>query len=239
MIQIAVYLASYNGLKWIFENIDRAVYIGGGTGIADGLIINGQVVNFNLDSYLKKSWELILPSGKTVESALSPKFLIENYNMINPKNSVNTLNEIILEADNNNPYAIEIVEHAVIALHFLIENRLKYINEKTGKNCQKIIVGQRLGIALSLKNGRNSFMKNILSKIDVPFQYLMKENCCSWSRLEIIVLLRGKIPSSEPIINIGLVLPDDQIKEIKISCPNQSAFDLFINDSANESKKVN
>ena len=158
-------------LQWqngSLKNIDRAVYIGGGTGIADGLIINGQVVNFNLDSYLKKSWELILPSGKTVESALSPKFLIENYNMINPKNSVNTLNEIILEADNNNPYAIEIVEHAVIALHFLIENRLKYINEKTGKNCQKIIVGQRLGIALSLKNGRNSFMKNILSKIDVP-----------------------------------------------------------------------
>ena len=51
------------------------------------------------------------------------------------------------------------------------------------------------------------------------------------------MLLRGKIPSSEPIINIGLVLPDDQIKEIKISCSNQSAFDLFINDSANESKK--
>ena len=158
-------------LQWqngSFKNIDHAIYIGGGTGIADGLIINGQVVNFNLDSYLKKSWELILPSGKTVESSLSPKFLIENYNMINPKNSVETLNEIILEADNDNPYAIEIIEHAVIALHSLIENRLKYIKEKTGENCQKIVVGQRLGIALSLKNGKNSFMKNILSKIDVP-----------------------------------------------------------------------
>ncbi len=150
------------------KNVVHAIYIGGGTGIADGLIINGQVVNFNLDSNLKKSWELILPSGKTVESALSPKFIIENYNMINPKNPVNNLNEIILEADNNNPHAKEIVEDAVIALHFLIKNRLKYIKGKTGKNCQKIVIGQRLGIALSLKNGRNSFMKNILSKIDVP-----------------------------------------------------------------------
>ena len=51
------------------------------------------------------------------------------------------------------------------------------------------------------------------------------------------MLVRGKIPNSEPIINIGLVLPDDQIKEIKISCSNQSAFDLLINDSANETKK--
>jgi len=51
------------------------------------------------------------------------------------------------------------------------------------------------------------------------------------------VLVRGKIPNSEPIINIGLVLPDDQIKEIKISCSNQSAFDLLINDSTNETKK--
>ena len=158
-------------LQWqngSLKNIDYAIYIGGGTGIADGLIINGQVVNFNSDSYLKKSWELILPSGKTVESALSPKFLIENYNKINPKNPVDTLNKIILEADNDNPHAIKIVEHAGIALHFLIENRLKYIKEKTGKNCQKIVIGQRLGIALLLKNGKNSFMKNILSKIDIP-----------------------------------------------------------------------
>lgn len=150
------------------KNVDHAIYIGGGTGIADGLIINGQVVNFNLDSNLKKSWELTLPSGKTVESSLSPKFIIENYNMINPKCSVDTLNKVILEADNDNPHAIGILEDAVIALHFLIENRLKYIKEKTGKTCQKIVIGQRLGLALSLKNGRNSFMKNISSKIDTP-----------------------------------------------------------------------
>jgi len=151
------------------KNVDHAIYIGGGTGIADGLIINGQIVNFNLDSNLKKSWELTLPSGRTVETSLSPKFIIENYNMINPKYSVDTLNKVILEADNDNPHAIKILGDAVKALHFLIENRLKYIKEKTGKTCQRIVIGQRLGLALSLKNGRNSFMKKISSKIDNPF----------------------------------------------------------------------
>ena len=29
------------------------------------------------------------------------------------------------------------------------------------------------------------------------------------------MLVKGKIPNSEPIINIGLVLPDDQIKETR------------------------
>ena len=146
------------------KNASNAIYIGGGTGIADGIVINGNIVNFNSDSNLKKSWELILPSGKTVESSLSPKFLIKNYNSLNPKNHINTLDEIILQADNKNSYAIKIIDEAVKALHFLIDNRLKYINDKTGENCQKIVIGQRLGLSLSLKKGENSFMKTILSE---------------------------------------------------------------------------
>jgi len=44
------------------------------------------------------------------------------------------------------------------------------------------------------------------------------------------MLIRGKIPNAEPIINIGLVLPNDQIKNIKISSSKESAFDFYIND---------
>jgi len=48
--------------------------------------------------------------------------------------------------------------------------------------------------------------------------------------MEIIVLVRGKIPNTEPIINIGLVLPTDQIENIKISYSEQSSFDFYIDD---------
>ena len=41
-------------------NIKNAIYIGGGTGIADGIIMNGKILNFNDNSDLKRSWELSL-----------------------------------------------------------------------------------------------------------------------------------------------------------------------------------
>ena len=44
------------------------------------------------------------------------------------------------------------------------------------------------------------------------------------------LLVKGKIPSSEPIVNIGMVLPNDKLKKIKISFSNNSLFDFYFNE---------
>ena len=51
-----------------------------------------------------------------------------------------------------------------------LEIILKYIYKKTGQFCQKIVIGQRLAVALSSGGGKNIFMNKIHSVLsqDVP-----------------------------------------------------------------------
>jgi len=53
-------------------NVKNAIYIGGGTGIADGIIMNGKIINFNDNSDLKRSWEIGFN-----DSTMNLKFLLE------------------------------------------------------------------------------------------------------------------------------------------------------------------
>ena len=64
------------------NDIRNGVYIGGGTGIADGILLNGNVINLNNDTSPKKSWELILSQGASVESYLSPGGILRNQSKI-------------------------------------------------------------------------------------------------------------------------------------------------------------
>ena len=68
------------------QNIKNGIYIGGGTGIADGLICDNKLIDFNKVKILKRSWELKAPGGFSVESMLSPKGIISNYNKLRNSN---------------------------------------------------------------------------------------------------------------------------------------------------------
>ena len=57
------------------QDCKNAIYIGGGTGIADGIILDGKLIDFNRNEEAKRSWELQLPDG-SVESQLSPASMI-------------------------------------------------------------------------------------------------------------------------------------------------------------------
>ncbi|GIS39897.1 hypothetical protein Ct9H90mP12_0910 [bacterium] len=62
------------------QDAENCIYIGGGTGIADGIVINGEIIDFNVVHDVKRSWELLTQTGETVESCLSPAGMIERYN---------------------------------------------------------------------------------------------------------------------------------------------------------------
>ena len=53
------------------QNSENAIYIGGGTGIADGIILGNKIVDIRNSKKIKRSWELTMPTGKSVEYYLS------------------------------------------------------------------------------------------------------------------------------------------------------------------------
>ncbi|MFL2983068.1 MAG: hypothetical protein ACJZ12_01590 [Candidatus Neomarinimicrobiota bacterium] len=129
------------------QDVDNCVYIGGGTGIADGIILNGTLINLNDTRGVFKSWELKINSKETVESYLSPAGMIRKYNGKN-KSKVGSLVELSNKSTFN-----EIIDHAVDAFSLLIKNREKYF-EINKQKIQRIVIGQRLGQFLKISHPR-------------------------------------------------------------------------------------
>ena len=142
------------------QNCDNAVYIGGGTGIADGIILKGKMIDFNARNDVKRSWELKIPSGETIESCLSPKWMIHQWNL-SQREKVETLDQL-----SQNQNASAIFEKATEAFSFLIQNRTQFFKANHAK-VEKIVIGQRLGIFMA-----NSKLISLLeSNTDIPLDY--------------------------------------------------------------------
>jgi hypothetical protein len=141
------------------ENAENAIYIGGGTGIADGVILNGKLIDFNERDEIKRSWELIMENGKTVESCLSPKGMIDQWNLSH-SDKIERLDQLS-QKENANP----IFEKAAVAFSFLIQDRIRFFKTNHAK-VEKIVIGQRLGAFISSSdNILKSFFE---SKTDIP-----------------------------------------------------------------------
>ena len=142
------------------QNCNNAVYIGGGTGIADGIILKGKMIDFNERDDVKRSWELKIPSGQTIESCLSPKGMIHQWNL-SQREKVETLDQL-----SQNQNANTIFEKATEAFSFLIQNRTQFFKANHAK-IEKIVIGQRLGIFMA-----NSKLISLLeSNKDIPLDY--------------------------------------------------------------------
>lgn len=143
------------------QDCKNAVYIGGGTGIADGIILDGKLIDFNRTEEAKRSWELHLPDG-SVESQLSPAGMINRNNKLFGSN-INSLVELS-ESDG----CRAIFEKAIEALSFLIQDRIDffYINNSI---IEKIVIGQRLGAFLT--NDNQELGKMIKSSTDIPIDF--------------------------------------------------------------------
>ena len=124
----------------------NAIYVGGGTGIADGIILNNKIV----DKDIEKSWELIMPSGESVEQCLSLGGMLSQWNKEKEK-SIKAIISLFDQAISGNNFANSIIEKAEKAFAFLIERRMEFFQSHNSKP-EKIVIGQRLGNLLTEKN---------------------------------------------------------------------------------------
>jgi len=136
----------------------NAIYVGGGTGIADGIILNNKIV----DKDIERSWELIMPSGESVEQCLSLGGMLSQWNKEKEK-SIKAIISLFDHAVSGDSFANNIIEKAAKAFSFLIERRIEFFQSLNVKP-EKIVIGQRLGNILSEKN-------NPLSKLILKNNY--------------------------------------------------------------------
>ena len=142
------------------QNCKNAFYIGGGTGIADGIILNGELIDFNERDDVKRSWELIMENGQSVESCLSPKEMIDQWNFSN-KHKVITLDQL-----SKNENSKLIFNKAIIAFSYLIQNRIQFFRSNNSI-IEKIVMGQRLGMFMADSKLRSM----VEAETDIPIDY--------------------------------------------------------------------
>ena len=142
-------------------NIKNAIYIGGGTGIADGIIMNGKILNFNDNSDLKRSWEMGF-NDSTIESQISPGGMIKTLNTKFNKN-IKNLDEFLESKE-----SLTILKNASKALSSLIQSRTNFFS-LNGLEPEIVVIGQRLGLFLSELKEEIQEMFYQSSKIPLKF----------------------------------------------------------------------
>ena len=120
------------------QDTRNGIYIGGGTGIADGIILNGEILNLTNTVGVPRCWEINVSSNETVETLLSPAGMIRKYNDQNNEN-IKVLADLIHKKEFN-----KIMDDALKAFLKLVKVREQYFKSQN-EEVQEIVIGQRLG----------------------------------------------------------------------------------------------
>ena len=141
-----------------FRKINNAYYIGGGTGIADGLKLKNQICSFEkASSWIARCWELKLKNGNSLESLISMPGINEE------KNSRDEI------AVNLGLFLFERVQtiYSGWGNIFKIDRTLSNSHSYEGIIIDKIVIGQRLAEYLDsvlgekiLNKAKDIFLKN-------------------------------------------------------------------------------
>ena len=122
----------------MMQDTENGIYIGGGTGIADGIILNGEILNITNTVGVPRCWEISVSSNETVETLLSPAGIIKRYNDQN-NTDVKVLADLIHKKGFN-----RIMDDALGAFLKLVEVRERFFKSQN-KEIEDIVIGQRLG----------------------------------------------------------------------------------------------
>ena len=122
----------------MMQDTRNGIYIGGGTGIADGIILNGEILNLINTVGVPRCWEINVSSNETVETLLSPAGMIRKYNDQNNE-KVKVLADLIHKKEFN-----KIMDDALRAFLKLVKVRERFF-ESQNEEVQEIVIGQRLG----------------------------------------------------------------------------------------------
>ncbi len=178
-----------------FRGLSNAYYLGGGTGVADAMKLDGELVTFDqAKSWMAKTWEMKSPAGISLEKVTSVSGIQNTYAGFAGK-SVEELNaagifplQISQLAKNGEKEAIKtfdvVVENLSMVLYerivtlyagwkplfeFVNPNRpnLETTHPHLGKVFEAIIIGQRLGDLFEDEAGKEIVKKQVLSKLNV------------------------------------------------------------------------
>ena len=122
----------------MMQDTENGIYIGGGTGIADGIILNGEILNITNTVGVPRCWEISVSSNETVETLLSPAGIIKRYNDQN-NTDVKVLADLIHKKGFN-----RIMDDALEAFLKLVEVRERFFKSQN-EEIEDIVIGQRLG----------------------------------------------------------------------------------------------
>ena len=122
----------------MMQDTENGIYIGGGTGIADGIILNGEILKITNTVGVPRCWEISVSSNETVETLLSPAGIIKRYNDQN-NTDVKVLADLIHKKGFN-----RIMDDALGAFLKLVEVRERFFKSQN-EEIKDIVIGQRLG----------------------------------------------------------------------------------------------
>ncbi len=178
----------------LFRNCSSAYYLGGGTGVADAMKIDGELVTFdNSKDWIAKTWEMKSIEGLSLERITSIGGIQKTYAEIAGK-TVEELNakgiyplQIAELAKKGEKAAVETYDIVMRNLSLLLYERIVTLNKGwqglfgfvnpgkpaleqdhayRGKVFDSIIIGQRLGELFDDKSGEEIVRKPVLNRLD-------------------------------------------------------------------------
>ena len=186
--------------KGEFKNIENGYYLGGGTGSAECLKLNGKIITFDESKeWIGKAWELRLENGQTLESV----------------SSMSGINKLLYEGKEKEiekGVASLIMERITTVFNgwenqFIINRKInkQHCYEKT--ILERIIIGQKLAEFFNSQNGKSIFysiIKNIEKKI-IHSKHDIKDRLITNNALNNDLIVLSNLRTS-PIIGLGSTL---------------------------------
>ncbi len=182
---------SKNGL---FKNTDNAYYLGGGTGVADALKLDGKLLPFDqTKDWIAKSWELKSESGKSLERFASASGIRSIYSEISGRDmeTLDTLRiyplQISEQAEQGDITSEKTFALVADQISLLLYERIStiyngwkstfsFMNEKRPQLkighpfistlLEQIIIGQRLGEIMQTDHGKVTLYHPLIERLN-------------------------------------------------------------------------
>ena len=139
--------------------VTNAYYIGGGTGIADAIVLDGKPVPFDeVQVWMKKTWDLKNENGISLETLISQQGIINQYAEQTGKSVIELENDGIFPAKilkENKEIEIQFVE----TIAYLFKDRIHSLFVEKNQIFDRIVIGLRLG---KLLNNNSELLDSII-----------------------------------------------------------------------------
>lgn len=142
-------LGEFYSIDGALRNVTNGLYIGGGTGIADAIVLDGKPVPFEtVENRLEKTWKISTPGGVSIESLISQNGLMKlkadaTGKTVHQLEDKGIFPESFLNEDD------EISALFVSNLAWLFHYRIStFANKFNQRVFDRIVMGQRMGLML-------------------------------------------------------------------------------------------